>query len=416
MGYELFIARRLRLSDESRRGMSPSIVIAIVGIALSIVVMMLAMSIVYGFKKEIRSKVTGFDSQVTVYPASYDGVSDGGYIDFSPELRKVIDGTDLFLTPSLVMQQPAIIKTDTTFQAVLIKGIGDGPGWDFVSDNIIAGELPEYSDEENGNKVIVSEIIANKLGLKLGDKVNAYFFIDNSLKARRIELAAIYNTNFGDYDKAFIFSSLPFVQKVVGVDNNQGSRIELMTSGRESVDESALKLQNEMMLACYTGKLNGTYRLATVTENGMMYFNWLELLDTNVVVILVLMALVSGFTLISSLFIIILERVNMIGVLKALGATNGEIRRIFSYVAQKLVILGMLIGDILGIAFLLIQKYTRFLPLDPEAYYLDYVPVEINWLQIILLNIGVFLISWLMILIPGQLVAKITPASSIKYE
>ena len=416
MGYELFIARRLRLSDESRRGMSPSIVIAIVGIALSIVVMMLAMSIVYGFKKEIRSKVTGFDSQVTVYPASYDGVSDGGYIDFSPELRKVIDGTDLFLTPSLVIQQPAIIKTDTTFQAVLIKGIGDGPGWDFVSDNIIAGELPEYSDEENGNKVIVSEIIANKLGLKLGDKVNAYFFIDNSLKARRIELAAIYNTNFGDYDKAFIFSSLPFVQKVVGVDNNQGSRIELMTSGRESVDESALKLQNEMMLACYTGKLNGTYRLATVTENGMMYFNWLELLDTNVVVILVLMALVSGFTLISSLFIIILERVNMIGVLKALGATNGEIRRIFSYVAQKLVILGMLIGDILGIAFLLIQKYTRFLPLDPEAYYLDYVPVEINWLQIILLNIGVFLISWLMILIPGQLVAKITPASSIKYE
>lgn len=416
MGYELFIARRLRLSDESRRGMSPSIVIAIVGIALSIVVMMLAMSIVYGFKKEIRSKVTGFDSQVTVYPASYDGVSDGGYIDFSPELRKVIDGTDLFLTPSLVMQQPAIIKTDTTFQAVLIKGIGDGPGWDFVSDNIIAGELPEYSDEENGNKVIVSEIIANKLGLKLGDKVNAYFFIDNSLKARRIELAAIYNTNFGDYDKAFIFSSLPFVQKVVGVGNNQGSRIELMTSGRESVDESALKLQNEMMLACYTGKLNGTYRLATVTENGMMYFNWLELLDTNVVVILVLMALVSGFTLISSLFIIILERVNMIGVLKALGATNGEIRRIFSYVAQKLVILGMLIGDILGIAFLLIQKYTRFLPLDPEAYYLDYVPVEINWLQIILLNIGVFLISWLMILIPGQLVAKITPASSIKYE
>lgn len=416
MGYELFIARRLRLSDESRRGMSPSIVIAIVGIALSIVVMMLAMSIVYGFKKEIRNKVTGFDSQVTVYPASYDGVSDGGYIDFSPELRKVIDGTGLFLTPSLVMQQPAMIKTDTTFQAVLIKGIDDGPGWDFVSDNIIAGELPEYRDEENGNKIIVSEIIANKLGLKLGDKVNAYFFIDNSLKARRIELAAIYDTNFGDYDKAFIFSSLPFVQKVVGVGNNQGSRIELMTSGKESVDESALKLQNEMMLACYTGKLNGTYRLATVTENGMMYFNWLELLDTNVVVILVLMALVSGFTLISSLFIIILERVNMIGVLKALGATNREIRRIFSYVAQKLVILGMLIGDILGIAFLLIQKYTRFLPLDPEAYYLDYVPVEINWLQIILLNIGVFLISWLMILIPGQIVAKITPASSIKYE
>lgn len=416
MGYELFIARRLRLSDDSRRGMSPSIIIAVVGIALSIVVMMLAMSIVYGFKKEIRDKVTGFDSQVTIYPASYDGGSDGVYIDFSPELSRLIDDSGLFLAPSLVLQQPAIIKTDTTFQAIVIKGMGAGSGWEFVKENIVEGELPDYDKEENLNKVVLSEIIANKLGLKLGDKVNAYFFIDNSLKARRIEVEAIYNTNFGDYDKTFVFASLPFTQKVAGLDAQRGNRIELMTSGRESVDESALKLQNDMMLACYTGKLNGTYRLATVTENGMMYFNWLELLDTNVVVILALMALVSGFTLISSLFIIILERVNMIGVLKALGATNGEVRRIFSYVAQKLVIAGMVIGDVLGIAFLLVQKYTRFLPLDPDAYYLDYVPVEINWLQIILLNIGVFVISWLMILIPGQLVAKINPATSIRYE
>ncbi|MCM1332939.1 MAG: ABC transporter permease [Bacteroides sp.] len=416
MNYELFIARRLRLSDESRRGMSPGIIIAIAGIALSMMIMMVAMSIVYGFKKEIRNKVTGFDSQVTIHPASYESGIDADYLDMSNELLRVISGTGFFDTPSLVIQQPAIIKTDSTFQAIVVKGISPGPGWNFVRDNVADGDIPDYADPENRNKVVVSRIIAGKLGLAVGDKVNAYFFVDNALKARRMDVAAIYDTNFGDYDKAFVFSSLPFAQSLAAVGENTGSRIELMTNGSASVDESALKLQNEMMLACYTGKLKGTYRLSTVSDNGMMYFNWLELLDTNVVVILVLMALVSGFTLISSLFIIILERVNMIGILKALGSTDGEIRRIFSYVAQKLVIAGILIGDLIGISFLLIQKYTRLLPLDPDAYYLDYVPVEVNWWQILLLNICVFVLCWLMILVPGQIVARINPATSIRYE
>lgn len=416
MNYELFIARRLRLSDESRRGMSPGIIIAIAGIALSIMIMMVAMSIVYGFKKEIRNKVTGFDSQVSIHPASYESGMDAEHIDFTKELEQVIAGTGYFESPSLVIQQPAIIKTDTTFEAIAVKGISAGSGWDFVRDNVTDGEVPDYSDAENRNKVVVSRIIADKLGLSVGDRVNAYFFVDEALKARRMDVAAVYDTNFGDYDKVFVFSSLPFTQSVASVGENTGSRVELMTNGKASVEESALELQNEMMLACYTGKLKGTYRLSTVTDNGMMYFNWLELLDTNVVVILVLMALVSGFTLISSLFIIILERVNMIGILKALGATNDEIRRIFSYVAQKLVIAGMLIGDLIGIAFLLTQKYTRVLPLDPDAYYLDYVPVEVNWWHILLLNICVFAICWLMILVPGQIVARINPATSIRYE
>lgn len=416
MNYELFIARRLRLSDEGHRGLSPSIIIAIAGIALSIMVMMLAMSIVFGFKKEIRNKVTGFDSQVTIYPASYGAEDGNDYADLSPELESVIRETGLFETPVLVIQQPAIIKTDSAFQAIVMKGISPGAGWNFVRENIVEGSLPAYETDDEKNKVVIPRIIADKLGLSVGDRVNAYFFTNNLLKARRIEVSAIYDTNFGDYDKMFIFCPLALTQGIAGIDGSEGTQIELMTNGLMPVVESAMRLQDAMMQACYTGELKGTYQLATVTDNGMMYFNWLELLDTNVVVILVLMALVSGFTLISSLFIIILERVNMIGILKALGSTDAEIRRIFGYVAQRLVLAGMLIGNIVGIAFLLIQKSTHILPLDPDSYYLSFVPVEIDWLQILLLNVGVFVFCWLMILIPGQIVAKIKPAKSIRYE
>lgn len=416
MNYELFIARRLRLSGEGKRGMSPSIVIAVAGIALSVVVMMLAVSIVCGFKSAIKDKVTGFDSQVTVYPATFGNDVQPEYLADSPGLDSVIVSTGLFSSMVPVMMQSAIIKTDSTFQAIVIKGLPADKGWDFVADNIVDGKIPDYAVAENKNKIILSRVISNKLGLNVGDKVNAYFFSENSLKARRVEVSAIYDTNFGDYDRMIVFGLLPMLQGVAGVEDNMVSHIELMTNGVKPVDESALALQNEMMLACYTNKLKGTYRLGTVTDSGMMYFNWLELLDTNVIVILVLMGLVSGFTLISSLFIIILERVNMVGILKSLGASNMEIRQIFTYVAQKLVLYGMLIGNVLGLAFIFIQKYTGILPLDPEAYYLDYVPVEISWLNILILNIGVFLLCWAMILIPVQIVARINPAATIRYE
>lgn len=174
-----------------------------------------------------------------------------------------------------------------------MKGISSGAGWNFVKENIVEGSLPAYETDDEKNKVVISRIIADKLGLSVDDKVNAYFFTNNLLKARRIEVSAIYDTNFGDYDKMFIFCPLALAQGIAGIDGSEGTQIELMTNGLMPVDDSAMRLQDAMMQACYTGELKGTYQLATVTDNGMMYFNWLELLDTNVVVILVLMALVS---------------------------------------------------------------------------------------------------------------------------
>ena len=205
-------------------------------------------------------------------------------------------------------------------------------------------------------------------------------------------------------------------QGLNSADVSAGSRIELRVNDENKIDDDALLLQDAMMRASYNGLLDGMYRINSVHNTGMMYFNWLELLDTNVVVILVLMTLVSGFTLISSLFIIILERVNMIGILKALGATNGEVRRIFIYLVQRLVLWGMLAGNAVGITFLVLQRHYHLLPLDPDAYYLNYVPVEINWWYILALNVGVFVVSWLMVLAPSHMVSTISPSQSIRYE
>ena len=358
MSYELFIARRLRLNREGRRGLSTSIVIAIAGIALAIMIMMASLCIVLGFKDEIRNKVMGFDSHVTIHPESSD-YDEEAYLTLTPELTDIIKRTGEFTSASLVLQQTGVIKTEDNFQAVIVKGIEAGDGFDFVRDNIVEGSLPESDTAENRNKVAVSQTTARALQLHPGDRIYAYFFIDGAVKTRRIEVAAIYDTHFGDYDKLYIFAPLSFTQSICGTDSLSGNRLELKTADTYRINEAAMHLQEAMMDSAENGHLQGMYSISSVLDTAMMYFNWLELLDTNVAVILILMMIVAGFTLISSLFIIILERVNMIGILKALGATNGEIRRIFIYMAQKIVIRGMIIGDITGITRLLLQQHYR---------------------------------------------------------
>lgn len=415
MSYELFMARRLRLNPDDRRHPSTSIVIAVTGVALSIVVMMAAMCIVLGFKDEIRDKIFGFDSHVTIHPANADG-SPAEFLRLTPTLDSIIGSTGRFAAPSLSFTQSGILKTDNEFQAIALKGIAPGSGEKFIADNIVEGEMPDFTGSDGNNRIVISRTTAGALGLRPGDRPFAYFFTDGSVKTRRLEIAAIYDTHFSDYDKIYAYCPLPLTQGIAGVDSITGTSVELMTHDPDAITDCGIMLQDAMMTAAYSGKLPGAYTLSSVLDSAMMYFNWLELLDTNVVVILALMIAVAGFTLVSSLFIIILERVRMIGILKALGATNGEISRIFRYLAQRLVIIGMLAGNTLGLAFLLTQQCYRYLPLDPDAYYLNYVPVKIDWLYIVLLNAGVFIMSWLIILLPSHLVAKINPCKSIRYE
>ena len=410
-----YIARRLRLGEEGRN--STSVVIAICGVALSVAVMMLSIAVVSGFKSQIRGKVAGFESQVTINATHIDSDTtasgDFDYLTFGPELKTLIDGSGLFSTYDLTIRQPSIIKTDNDFEGIVLYGIANNSKRaQFLKDNIADEELDGLKD----NEIALSSHTARALSLNKGDKVFAYFFVDGTVKARRFVVAAIYNTNFSDYDKLYAFVPLQTLQKLNGLAENQGTQVDLTCVDGEQIDDSALELQRIMMTASYSGELAGIYQLSTVTQNAMLYLNWLDLLDTNVVVILILMALVSGFTLISSLFIIILERVQTIGLLKAMGASDRQIREVFTAIGWRLVLWGMLGGNVVSLVLIGIQALFHVVPLDPESYYLSFVPVRIDVVDILLLNAAVFVVSWAMLLVPARSVAKVSPARALRYE
>ncbi|TFU92675.1 ABC transporter permease [Barnesiella sp. WM24] len=415
MSYELFIARRLRLNPGNRRRPSTSIIIAITGIALSLVIMMAAMCIVLGFKEEIRNKVYGFDAHVTIHPAHADG-SPAEFLEYTPVLDSIINSTGCFEKPELVAQQSGILKTDSDFQAIILKGITEDRNYNFIASNITEGSMPGFDADSSRNSIVISQTTASDLGLHPGDKTYAYFFSNGAVKTRRLNIAAIYDTHFSDYDKIYAYSPISLTQGIGGTDSAAATTVELTSRDPSRITESGIRLQDAMMTSAYMNRLTGAYTLTTVLDTAMMYFNWLELLDTNVVVILILMIAVSGFTLVSCLFILILERVRMIGILKTLGASNSEIRKIFIYLSQRIVLWGMLAGNVIGISFIILQHHLHILPLDADAYYLNYVPVKIDWMYIILLNFGIFLVSWLIIILPTHMVAKINPCKSIRYE
>ncbi|WP_304643291.1 ABC transporter permease, partial [uncultured Muribaculum sp.] len=224
MSYELLIARRLRFKDDGSSGVSPSIVIAIAGIALSLVIMMTAMCVVLGFKNEIRSKVMGFDAHVMILPGLADEYeSQSGLLSFTPELREVIDDTKAFASAALVLEQPGILKTDTDYQGVVVKGMQPGAAWDFVKSNLVEGCVPDYSDDSDKNRVVISRSMADALNLGVDDRINAYFFTGNAVRARRLDIAGIYDTHFSDYDKLYVFGSLPLTQGLNSADVSAGS-------------------------------------------------------------------------------------------------------------------------------------------------------------------------------------------------
>ena len=416
MKFELYIARRLRLKNyNGSKQNSPSISIAVIGVALAIVIMMIAIVVVLGFKHEIRDKVMGFDAQITISNSDYTE-KDKSYITFNDTLKSIINTTIPNGQISLSIKQPGILKTDNDFMGIVFKGMDTNYDWKFISDNLISGSIPNYNDENNQNKIIISKIISSSLKLKIGDKIYAYFFENNKIRTRRFEIAAIYETHFGEYDKLFAFSSLNTLQRLNNIDSISGNSVEIRNLPTSEIENASYNLQDSLIQACYTNKLSSLHRVDTVYNTGALYFNWLDLLDTNVIVILILMSLVSGFTLISSMFIIILERVNMIGIMKSLGATNTQIRRIFIYLTERLVIKGILWGNAIALTIIFLQSKFKLIPLDPEAYYLNYVPTEINWSYILLLNIGVIIISGLILILPSHLISTISPAKTIKFE
>lgn len=421
MNLELLIAGRLHFRRDKQHGLSPSIPIAVAGVALALIVMMIAIAVVLGFKREIRDKVMGFDAQIVITPAQ-EAYDPSDYrpvtpIAFNDALRSILDtalpdGAHL----SLTCVRPAMLKTADDFLGIVIKGMSPGSDDSFIESNLIDGVMPDLSGNDSINSVVISQIMARSLALSVGDKVHGYFFINDNVRARNLTITGIYESHFGEYDALYAFCGIGMLQRLLGLAPDEGSAIDITGIPASDIASVTDSIYIALGDAYHEGVTERWYTVDNVLHTGALYFNWLELLDTNVVVILLIMALVSGFTLVSSLFIIIMERIRMIGLLKALGATGNMIRRIFIYLAERLVFMGLIIGNVVAVTLLLLQSELHLIPLDPEAYYLNYVPVELNWWYIIILNIGVIIVSFLMLLLPSHMIARISPAQTMRYE
>lgn len=264
-------------------------------------------------------------------------------------------------------------------------------------------------------QIAISASTASSLGLSVGDKVDACFFVNDAVKARRLRITGIYNTGFAEYDKTIAYAPISVLRSIAGVDSAHSTRI-IGVSDASHIEFNAERLQNALIDEYQHGRIESLYPVDNARHTGMLYFNWLSLLDTNVVVVFILMACVTGFTLISSMFILVLDRIPTIGLLRSLGATRSQIRHMFTYMALKAVVLGLAIGNIVGVPLLLWQEKGRVLPLDPDMYYLPYVPVEINWWWILILNLCMILAAWLILAIPSRAAANVAPASAMRAD
>lgn len=415
MNFPLYIARRIGLKNNNNRRVSPGIIVGYVGVSLAISIMLLSLFIVNGFKKEIIDKLLGFNAPISIYaPEDLDNHAFTPGIKLNDSLMAAIHEAIPNAKPSLTISQPAILKTDNDFQGIILKGIDTG-SWEFFSDNIIDGSIPTNVDGENS--LIVSATTASRLGINVGDRLTTHFLDHDNLRTRKLTVTGIFETHFQDFDNSFAATPLAMLQTLNHVDSILGTGIEIREIPYPSINEaSALLSKSIQKNAIENHSLEPLPKVSTLNESCGQYLSWLELLDTNVIVIIILMACVSGFTLISSLFIIILEKVNTIGLLKSLGATNGQIRKIFIYMAQRLVIRGILIGDFLAIAIALVQKHWKIIPLDPEAYYLNNVPIDFNWLTIINVNIAAIILATIILILPSHFIARLSPASTLRYE
>ena len=437
MNLGLWISRRLRL----RTGGSSAtgVVIAVTGVALALMVMELTLAVVTGFKNEIRRKLMAFDALVSVYgPYDYDSGITSTAFTVDDDIRRAIDEgiqavPDLSVPvyTSASVRQAGIIKPDAAddFRALMFVGREPDGDFGFERENIVEGTFPDYADPENTNSIVISISTAAQLVLTVGDKVYSTFFIpdphggDGRIKTRRHTIAGLYDSNFGEYDNTVVYASIEALRRVADLDSLSATEIDLRIPydhssappSEETIDRLAQSIQTSIVDAAARG-LSQVHPVSALTSSGAQYFSWLSLLDTNVIVILILMICVTGFTLISSLFILILERVSTIGILRALGADKAMVRRIFVSMALRLVGAGMIIGNILGIGIILTQRATGFLPLDPEMYYLSTVPMEFSLTDILTLNIGTVFVGWLILILPSRLASGVDPAKTMRYQ
>ena len=428
MNFPFFVARRFfsNVGSEQRRASHLTTTIATTGVAIRLIVMLLSVGIILGFKQEITKKVEGFGSHIEILdvrslaaPDAYPVHADAQLINSLkriPEVRGVAP----------IAQKMGILKTKNDYMGITLKGIPADYDTTFLANSLVEGRLPKRSAAEGAvatpedgvtssasNEILLSRRQADELNLKVGDRVFAYFF-EETIKMRRFKVCGIYQSNMAIFDKTFVITDLNTVRKLNHWEGDEATVIEVRLKGMDAIDQTLPQV--ERLCSQLNDEVSHARKAFSIVDHYASIFSWLQLLDFNMMVILVLMLCVSGFTMVSGLFILILERTQTIGVLKAMGATNTKIRNVFLYFAGFIIVRGLLIGDVVAIGLLLIQQKYGLIHLDPANYYVETVPVEINLWAIVLVNVGTLVLTTLALVLPSYMVSRIQPSKAIKFE
>ena len=417
MNFPLFIARRIYSDhiDDQQKVSKPAIRIAVAGVAIGLAVMIISVCVVLGFKHTIRDKVVGFGSHIQVanfYTLQSSAIDQP--VAIGDSMMNVLKRTDGVKHVQRFAMKQGILKTDNDFLGVMFKGVGPEFDSTFIHKSMVEGSIPHFSDQQSTNRILISKDMASKLRVKAGDRIFAYFIGEGGVRTRRFTISGIYQTNLAQYDKTTCFCDLYTARKLNAWTDDMVTGAELTVNDFKQLSTTANDIINRVNRT--QDQYGNTFSSKTIRELSPQIFSWLDLLDLNVWIILAIMTAVAVVTMISGLLIIILERTTMIGVLKALGARNSTVRHTFLWFAAFIIGKGLLIGDALALALILLQKFTGFAKLDPQTYYVDVVPVELDWMLIIALNIATMLIALFVLIAPSYLVSHIHPAKSMRYE
>lgn len=410
---KFIVSRLYKVGNKTESLSSPVVKICIVGVALGMAVMLVAISVVVGFKKEIQEKITGFTAHIHLVNYDLNATYDSNPINADRDFMQNIQALPEVKHMQKFATKPGIVRTSTDLQAIVLKGMNSDFDTTFFSECLIAGHLPVISDSLLSNQVIISEIISNKLKINIGDKLPTYF-MQNPVRVRNFTVSGIYSTNLEMYDEIYVLCDIRHIQRLNGWKENEVSGYEIFIRDINKLNEVTDQIIN--LTALSFDEKQAALRAVPVTELNPQIFDWLELQNINVYVIIILMILVSATNMVTGLLILILERTQFIGILKTLGTNNKTLQKIFVVRSAQIVLQGIAIGNLIGLAIILIQHFWHPLRLDPASYYLTHVPVFISPFYWVLINVITFLCLILLMTIPAKYVSRITVAKIMRFD
>lgn len=422
MSVEKLIANRITDSKQNKGNISKPIVkIGIIGITLGVSVMLLTVSIVLGFKREIVNKITGLTTHIVVSSINRNASNEPEPITIRQDTLDMIKKLPFVKHVQVTAFKNGLLKTDEENEGILLKGVTTDYDFSFIQKHLLEGRLPEFKGEEATKDILVSKVLAKKMSLKLNDKITVYFISQHQVydsllqetvtkseqRSRKLVICGIFKTDFADFDEQLSIVDIRHIRKINYWDSTMVGNYEIDVLDLNKLEEDQEKLEE---------LLGYDYNIANVREIYSNIFLWLEKLDINGIIVIVLMIIVATFNMITALLILILERANMVGLVKALGMTNVNVRKIFLFISIKLIGRGMIWGNVIGISLCLIQYYFKIAKLDSETYYVDSVAIEMNWPYILLLNAGTFITCSLMLFLPTLILTKITPIKTLEFD